>query len=87
MTSTCLGPGKYKSSGYEEAQASSHLVRRPGCREGHLEGKSQMTSVSKPHLQEPGLGGVGKVLNGVDRLFGPQLGAVLAFPLPAHLLT
>ena len=28
---------------------------------------------------------VGKILNGVDRLLGPQLGAVLALTLPAHL--
>ena len=85
MTSTYLGPWKYKqwlwgASIFLPGTAPWVQRRKP------VE-KSQKTRVSKPHLKEPGLRRVGKELDGVDGLLGPQLGAVLALPLPAHLET
>ena len=42
-------------------------------------------SSSTEHLKEPGLGRIGKLLNCVDCLIRPQLRAVLALALVAHL--
>ena len=38
------------------------------------------------HLKEPGLGRIGKLLNCLDCLIRPQLRAVLALALVAHLV-
>ena len=57
------------------------VQRRPPERE-----ITKKARISKLDLQEPGLRRVCKVLDGVDRLLGPQLGAVLALTLPAHLI-